>query len=144
MVRNRSEAKTDDEMLRQQMAEDGLIMDDDGNIVNRDRGWSNPPSRGGSGDKEKNNASAGRDDEEGQNRREENDRDDERHDQDGQGDTSVPSMPRRATFGQSVSYTSTVVYTSIFADIKNDSIAMAGEFVGTILFLITSLGVSCV
>lgn len=34
-----------------------------------------------------------------------------------------------------------LVRESLFADIKNDSIAMAGEFVGTILFLVTSLGV---
>jgi hypothetical protein len=37
---------------------------------------------------------------------------------------------------------STYVKKSFFADIRNDSIAMAGEFVGTILFLVTSLGVS--
>lgn len=53
-----------------------------------------------------------------------------------------PERPRRPTLASAVSYTSTIVVTSIFADIKNDAIAMAGEFVGTILFLITSLGVS--
>lgn len=37
---------------------------------------------------------------------------------------------------------SILVRESIFVDIRNDSIAMAGEFVGTILFLILSLGVS--
>lgn len=37
---------------------------------------------------------------------------------------------------------SILVKESLFADIKNDSIAMAGEFVGTILFLVISLGVS--
>lgn len=49
------------------------------------------------------------------------------------GKRSRPSMMQRG---------STYVKESVFVDIRNDSIAMAGEFVGTILFLVTSLGVS--
>lgn len=157
MVREQSQTKGDNEMLRQQLAEDGLIMDDDGEVMNRDRGWSNPSSRGGSGntDKEKGNgdgkegatprkqgsAHSGQGRGNGDNGNGEGGKGGDQGDGD-DNDTPVPPMPRRTTLGTAASYTSTIVYTSVFADIKNDSIAMAGEFVGTILFLITSLGVS--
>ena len=139
MVRERDRTASDNDILRKQLEEDGLMMDEEGHVVNRDRGWSNPPSRGGSGgvkgdNGEKDGQKQGGGHGDGQDQTEE-----------GEGGDDVPvppPAPRRTTLGTSVSYTSTIVYTSIFADIKNDSIAMAGEFVGTILFLITSLGVS--
>lgn len=50
--------------------------------------------------------------------------------------------PRADTRPSIIKQGSMMVKESLFEDIGNDAIAMAGEFVGTILFLVTSLGVS--